>query len=297
VIVIDPECGSLHESRGKRWIGPPKTAASARTIILPPFLVTMLRDHLASHPYEYVFTTPSGAWLWRSTFNRRILRPATDGNHNNWKASHWTDPVKPGLTFHGLRHSHKTWLIDDGVPEIGQSRRLGHHLQDRVIETYSHVAAGVEKRLLTGLEHRWRVAWSAVRPPRSHTIDDRRHGSGKKARRANKTRRRSAAGSSRRLHGRPTSAQGGPGRLPDAPGARVVDRDVFTARHQGGQDVRQDDRPLRSGVERNDRAGYRLLRDSTDVAPYHPDMRRPRNKMTPTGGDESPPSDVSPPIE
>jgi hypothetical protein len=62
-IVIDPQCGSLHESRGKRWIGPPKTASSARTIILPPFLVTMLRDHLVSHPYEYVFTTSSGAWL------------------------------------------------------------------------------------------------------------------------------------------------------------------------------------------------------------------------------------------
>jgi integrase len=156
VIVIDPMRGSLHEARGKRWIGPPKTPSSARTITLPPFLVAMLRDHLASHPYEYVFTTACGAWFWRSTFNRRILRPAIDGNHDdNVKARLRTEPVKPALTFHGLRHSHKTWLIDDGVPEIGQSKRLGHHLQDRVVETYRHVAPGVEKRLLTGLEHRW----------------------------------------------------------------------------------------------------------------------------------------------
>jgi integrase len=65
------------------------------------------------------------------------------------------EPVKPGLTFHGLRHSHKTWMIADGVPEVAQSRRLGHILGDRIQETYSHVAAEVETRLLDGLQDRW----------------------------------------------------------------------------------------------------------------------------------------------
>jgi integrase len=56
VITIDRNDGALHESRGnKRWIGPPKTAASARRIHLPAFLVELLRAHLAKHPYEYVF--------------------------------------------------------------------------------------------------------------------------------------------------------------------------------------------------------------------------------------------------
>jgi hypothetical protein len=27
-------------------------------------------------------------------------------------------PVKGGLTPHGLRHSHKTWMSEDGIPEI-----------------------------------------------------------------------------------------------------------------------------------------------------------------------------------
>jgi hypothetical protein len=49
-----------------------------------------------------------------------------------------------------LRHSHETWLIAGGAPEIAQARRLGHHLDDRVIETYSHVAPEVEQRLLEG---------------------------------------------------------------------------------------------------------------------------------------------------
>src|SRR5215472_15945879 len=26
-------------------------------------------------------------------------------------------PIKPGLTPHGLRHSHKTWMVEDGIPE------------------------------------------------------------------------------------------------------------------------------------------------------------------------------------
>jgi hypothetical protein len=39
-----------------------------------------------------------------------------------------------------LRHSHKTWLIADGIPEIAQAKRLGHHLANRLVEVYSHVA-------------------------------------------------------------------------------------------------------------------------------------------------------------
>ena len=76
------------------------------------------------------------------------------------------EPAKPGLTFHGLRHGHKTWMIADGVPEVVQARRLGHILGDRIQETYSHVAAEVETRLLDGLQDRWlkAVADSPLRP-------------------------------------------------------------------------------------------------------------------------------------
>jgi len=163
-ITIDREYGSLHESRSTRWIGPPKTTASARRILLPPFLVALLRAHLETHPYEYVFTTPSGTWWWRSTFIRRILRPAADGNHDQAEPTVRTVPVRQGLTFHGLRHSHKTWLIADNIPEIAQARRLGHHLDNRIVETYSHVAPELEKRLLDHLEHRWHTAQHTADP-------------------------------------------------------------------------------------------------------------------------------------
>jgi integrase len=168
-MVIDPDVGALHEAgSGKQWLGPPKNASSARTITLPEFLIPLLRQHLQTVQSDFVFVTPDGHWHRRSNFARRAFRPAADGNTNlDGKLTQRqrrllyatrTEPVKPGLTFHGLRHSHKTWMIADAVPEVAQSRRLGHVLHNKIQETYSHVATEVEHRLLDGLNDRWEKA-------------------------------------------------------------------------------------------------------------------------------------------
>jgi integrase len=112
VITIDPDYGALHESAAHGlWLGPPKTPASARTITLPQFLVELLREHLAVTDNPFVFTTRTGRPIRRSTFDRRVFRPAVDGDVRRGLPT-----VRPGLTFHGLRHSHKTWLIADHIP-------------------------------------------------------------------------------------------------------------------------------------------------------------------------------------
>jgi integrase len=154
-LVIDPLIGALHESSRGVELGPPKTAESARTITLPEFLIELLRTHLARHDRPFVFVSPHGEPHRRSNFGRRALRPAVDGTAYLARPPVRLEPVKPGLTFHGLRHGHKTWMIADAVPEVAQARRLGHILGDRIQETYSHVAAEVETRLLDGLQDRW----------------------------------------------------------------------------------------------------------------------------------------------
>ncbi|MDT4963319.1 MAG: hypothetical protein QOF87_2966, partial [Pseudonocardiales bacterium] len=106
-------------------------------------------------------------WLRRSNVYRRALRPAADGNLHIANPRVRAVPIRPGLTFHGLRHSHKTWLIDDGMPEIAQARRLGHHLPNRVVETHSHVAADLNQRLLDGLERRWHTTQPAAQADRT----------------------------------------------------------------------------------------------------------------------------------
>lgn len=175
-LVIDPDVGSLHEgAHGQLWLGPPKNPGSARRITLPPFLVTLLRRHLETVESEFVFVTPDGHWHRRSNFARRCMRPAADGTTPSQRdgttrrqrraaAVAHTEPVKPGLTFHGLRHSHKTWMIADLVPEIAQATRLGHALQNKIQQTYSHVAAQVEQRLLDGLQASWEKAVANAEP-------------------------------------------------------------------------------------------------------------------------------------
>lgn len=64
--------------------------------------------------------------------------------------------VIAGMHFHDLRHSHKTWLIEDGIPEIAQARRLGHRLAG-VRGIYSHVTPTMEQAVADALDHRWTI--------------------------------------------------------------------------------------------------------------------------------------------
>lgn len=106
-LVIDPDIGALHEVNGHFSLGPPKTAESARTITLPSFLTGLLRAHLATHTHNHVFVTAEGEHPRRSNFAPRAMRPAADGNTHLPQAPVRSHPIQPGLTFHGLRHSHK----------------------------------------------------------------------------------------------------------------------------------------------------------------------------------------------
>jgi integrase len=154
-LVIDPDIGALLESSRDLELGPPKTAEYARTITLPPFPTHLLRAHLQTHNRRHVFPAPDGGFYRRSNFSRRVMRPAAGGTPRHRDPGLRLPAVHPGLTFHGLRHSHKTWMIADNVPEIAQAQRLGHTLQNKIQQTYSHVAAEVDTRLLDGLQDRW----------------------------------------------------------------------------------------------------------------------------------------------
>jgi integrase len=159
---IDPKIGALHESGTALWLGPPKNTVSARDVTLPPFLVRLLRIHLKTHDHPHVFTSIDGRLHRRSNFSRRAMRPAADGNLHVHDPRVRLQPVKDGLTFHGLRHSHKTWMIAEYLPEVAQERRLGHKLPDKIVETYSHVAPEVEAKLLAALQRRWDDAVTRV---------------------------------------------------------------------------------------------------------------------------------------
>lgn len=162
IIIIDPKIGALKETSKRQWLGPPKTPASARTITLPAFLAVLLKHHLATHASPMVFPNNAGGFMWRHSWRTRTFNPAFDGNLDDPHPSMRVDPIRPGLTFHELRHSHKTWLIAAGIPEIAQARRLGHRLDRRVVEVYSHVADEVEARIQAALKQAWLDARRAI---------------------------------------------------------------------------------------------------------------------------------------
>lgn len=60
-------------------------------------------------------------------------------------------------------------MIADGIPDIAQSRRLGHILPDKIQEIYSHVADEVEQRLLDNLQQRWEHSLTTLHHAPPHT--------------------------------------------------------------------------------------------------------------------------------
>jgi integrase len=68
-------------------------------------------------------------------------------------------PIQPGLTTHGLRHSHKTWMAEDGIPEILAEQRLGHQVPG-MRGLYAHASHRMRDELTAALQARWEESLS-----------------------------------------------------------------------------------------------------------------------------------------
>ncbi len=114
---------------GPPVFGPPKTAASIRTIPLPDVVGTALAVHLERFPPGddgLVFTNPHGGAIRRNRFNEQ-WRPATQ------RAD------APSLRFHGLRHFYASLLIEHGESVKVVQARLGHASATETLDTYAHL--------------------------------------------------------------------------------------------------------------------------------------------------------------
>ncbi len=63
-------------------------------------------------------------------------------------------PLRTGLTPHGLRHGHQTWLDDMGVRYVLQSERMGHEVPG-MRGVYSHITPAMRAGLRAGLQKLW----------------------------------------------------------------------------------------------------------------------------------------------
>jgi integrase len=116
-----------------------KTRAGRRDITLPDILVDALRDHRKSQLEQRMHLgagrLPDDALLF-SDLNGKPLSP-------NAQSAAWADFAQsigmPEVTFHALRHTHASQLIDAGVDIVTISKRLGHAKPDITLRVYAHL--------------------------------------------------------------------------------------------------------------------------------------------------------------
>jgi integrase len=74
--------------------------------------------------------------------------PAVDETLASWL------PVINGLTPHGLRHGHQTWMDEDGISEVLKAERMGHEMPG-MHGIYGHVSPSMRAKLKAALQERW----------------------------------------------------------------------------------------------------------------------------------------------
>jgi hypothetical protein len=192
VLRVDGEVGALAEyykrddegrRRTYRALEPPKNPTSARDVDLPPFLADLLRKHLSNWEHDFVFSTPTGKWWWRSEWFR-IIRPAADGREARPKArgtavkEGW-EPIMPGLTMRALRHTHDTWQEQVGVRPVLGYEQMGHKYPG-IKGTYRHPTPAMRQERLDALQDLYERAlenlgWKTVWEPSPESLPNSGH--------------------------------------------------------------------------------------------------------------------------
>ncbi|MBI4200724.1 MAG: site-specific integrase [Chloroflexi bacterium] len=128
---------------GKVVYTEPKSAKGKRTVALTPSNAVVLREHLTKLESDMsalgvAFTDDTNVFSWPD--GRPMLPDATT------KA--WIRLVRghglKGIRLHDARHTHASFMLAQGVhPKIVQER-LGHSTIAVTLDTYSHVAPGLQ---------------------------------------------------------------------------------------------------------------------------------------------------------
>jgi integrase len=146
---------SLEETRaiGLR-IKEPKSKAGRRTVALPPSAVALLRDYKIKR-MEFRVSVGAG----KLTDETPVFQDTKTGE--GWlrpsRVSHgWRRFVVakglPQVTFHALRHTHVSLLLNKGVDILTISRRIGHSKASITLDVYAHLMGGADQEAALVIE-------------------------------------------------------------------------------------------------------------------------------------------------
>jgi integrase len=134
---------------------PPKSKAGRRDITLPDVLVEALREH-RKRQLEFWMQLGRGRLP-----DDALLFANLDGGplSPNAVSAAWADFADsigmPDVTFHGLRHTHASQLIDEGVDIVTISKRLGHAKPDITLRVYAHLFRKDDSRAAAAINAVW----------------------------------------------------------------------------------------------------------------------------------------------
>lgn len=130
----------------------PKTMDSTRRIILPEYIIGLLKKHKALQTERrfklgtawkdknLVFTNLSGGFYLGTNMNNKLKRIIAG-----------TD-LPQDLHLHSMRHTHASLLINSDVAARVIADRLGHSTTKTTLDTYSHVFAESEARAMQAVD-------------------------------------------------------------------------------------------------------------------------------------------------
>jgi len=126
---------------GGAQAGPPKTKAGSRRVAVPPHIVPLLQQHLATHVApgadSLLFSGAKSGYLHESVLYRHWDRARRMAG-------------RPDLRFHDLRHTGATLAAQAGATTAELQARLGHATPDAAM-IYQHAARLRDKQLAESL--------------------------------------------------------------------------------------------------------------------------------------------------
>jgi integrase len=129
-------------ANGELVLGPPKSDAGVRTLVLPPFLAKELEQHLSRfcgpNSRDRVFPGERGGPL-----RRHVLA-------KHWSAARHAAGLPAGFRFHDLRHTANTITAAAGASTRELMHRMGHASPEAALR-YQHATRSRDSELAAAL--------------------------------------------------------------------------------------------------------------------------------------------------
>jgi integrase len=130
---------TVYRGRAGQLYKPPKSKYGERVVSVPPQLTVKLDDMMAVRRACYRAISPF-VFTQRSDATRQMPLDAPS-HFFNYVVSR--APV-PKITLHGLRHTHASMLIAEGMDVATVSKRLGHSKTSVTLDIYTHTDDSVD---------------------------------------------------------------------------------------------------------------------------------------------------------